>query len=292
MKSPTKRLTNATVLVCEQKLVIERFLSVLFKSSRDCPTCDVALENLEKTPQPELLHTEIVKKVVSDEEVAAAFGVTEYPAIVFYRKAYPALYHGELQSEDDVAEFVDWLTKAVSVATIELFEDSFEHLTQASSGATTGDWMVLFYTPQSEECIQILPAFENAAIRVKHWMNFAKVNIETNKKLAERFKITKCPTAKLFKQGKMYHYEPQKYDSHSLVSFVDGWFRNVKSVPVPREPSSFDLLTESIALYIKEQMASDNKLAFVAIVTGGVALLVALLALVLRKSKVERPKQE
>ena len=36
-----------------------------------------------------------------------------------------------------------WLDTAKDVATQTLHEDSFEHLTQASTGATTGDWLVI-----------------------------------------------------------------------------------------------------------------------------------------------------
>lgn len=36
-----------------------------------------------------------------------------------------------------------WLDTAKEVATKILNEDSFEHLTQAATGATTGDWLVI-----------------------------------------------------------------------------------------------------------------------------------------------------
>ena len=36
-----------------------------------------------------------------------------------------------------------WLDTAKDVTTQTLHEDSFEHLTQASTGATTGDWLVI-----------------------------------------------------------------------------------------------------------------------------------------------------
>ena len=41
-----------------------------------------------------------------------------------------------------------------------------------------------------------------------------------------------------FRKGKMYEYEPAKFDSKSLMSFVDQWYKNVQAKPVPVEPSS------------------------------------------------------
>lgn len=64
--------------------------------------------------------------------------------IIFWQNQKIYLYvAGQLASSDDIPEFVDWLTQAVEVATKDLFDDSFEHLTQASTGATTGDWFVV-----------------------------------------------------------------------------------------------------------------------------------------------------
>ena len=44
-----------------------------------------------------------------------------------------------------VLSFFVWLSFASDV--IELNEENFEHETQASTGATTGDWFIKFYAP-------------------------------------------------------------------------------------------------------------------------------------------------
>lgn len=41
-----------------------------------------------------------------------------------------------------------------------------------------------------------------------------------------------------FKQGKMYRYEPERFDIPSLVSFVETWHKNVKAVRVPGEATA------------------------------------------------------
>ena len=36
----------------------------------------------------------------------------------------------------------------------------------------------------------------------------------------------------------MYRYEVDKYDSLSLTTFVQGWYKNMKAESVPVEPSA------------------------------------------------------
>ncbi|XP_045184727.2 protein disulfide-isomerase A5-like [Mercenaria mercenaria] len=266
---------------------------ILFKASKECPSCNKALEYLDRLPQPDLVQTEILKRYVMDDVIADRLGALDYPSIVYFRNGNPALYNGKLGSVDDIPELLEWLTQASQVATQDLFEDSFEHLTQASTGATTGDWFVLFYKPGCDDCMKILPSVESAAISVKYRMNFAKVDVEVNKKLAERFKITTCPYGILFKQGKMYPYEPGKFDTQSLIAFTETWYKNVKSSPVPKEPTAFDILTESIAMYIKQQVENPNKNWMLILGVPSVCLLlVIVIVYVFRKPEDSRQKHD
>jgi len=267
----------------------ESYVLVLFRSGGDCSECTQASEYLGQVPQSELLGKDITKKSVSDEGLAEQFGVTAFPSVVFFRKSYPALYDGKLGSPDDVPDLVAWIESALDVATKDLYEDSFEHLTQASTGATTGDWFVMFYDPDCECCRKHLPALETAAIRQKYRMNFAKVDVKANKKLADRFKITKEPTSILFKQGKMYHYEPEKYEPQALVAFTDSWYKNVKASIVPHEPTGFDALTDNIADYLKENLNDPGKKW---IIIGAVVVTLLLIVFVVKNVFKEVTRQK
>lgn len=50
------------------------------------------------------------------------------------------IYYSGPKTEDDILNF---FTDNKEPIVKELTDDTFEHLTQASSGATTGDWFVM-----------------------------------------------------------------------------------------------------------------------------------------------------
>ena len=58
---------------------------------------------------------------------------------------------------------LEWVENSKEPKTHELSDASFEHDTQASSGATTGDWFVIFYKTQCLTKLAIEPAWESAA---------------------------------------------------------------------------------------------------------------------------------
>lgn len=45
----------------------------------------------------------------------------------------------------------------------ELTDSTFEHLTQAATGATTGDWLVMFFTEECSLCRRLTAALETVA---------------------------------------------------------------------------------------------------------------------------------
>jgi len=56
---------------------------------------------------------------------------------------------------------VSWLCDASDV--VVLSDINFEHDTQASTGATTGDWFVKFYAPWCGHCTMLKPKWEKLA---------------------------------------------------------------------------------------------------------------------------------
>lgn len=96
-----------------------------------------------------------VVKVV-DSQMTRLYSPNKEPVLVFFRHGVPLLYDGKrvfpntvhickalvvgpLNEELILHTFTDNREPAVK----ELTDENFEHLTQAASGATTGDWFVM-----------------------------------------------------------------------------------------------------------------------------------------------------
>lgn len=250
-------------------------LVLLYKEkSAECQQAEQVIEAMiqEGEIQQVLPGVEVMRQKEGGP-LSDGLGLTTFPALVLVRDDITAYYTGKLDESSDVYMWLDKAgTKALSK---ELTDDTFEHLTQASTGSTTGHWLVLFYRSNCEDHFAVL---ESIGISEKLWMNVARVNLDKNPKLEKRFKVTSCPEIIYFREGKMYRYETRKYDLPSLTSFVSSWFRNVKASPVPLSPTAFDELTEGIALYLKTQLEGENR-TFTLITIGGVAVTIALTTL-------------
>lgn len=106
------------------------------------------------------------------------------------------------------------------IVPIELSDETFEHLTQASTGATTGDWFIKFYAPWCGHCKRLEPTWRELAASIGHKINIAKVNVDDNPSTAERFDIKGFPTLVFLRRGKYYKYTSSDRTLGSLEKFV------------------------------------------------------------------------
>lgn len=66
------------------------------------------------------------------------YDLSKEPALIYFRRGMPLLYHGDPSGEEIMMLFSENREPIVK----ELSDENFEHLTQAATGATTGDWFV------------------------------------------------------------------------------------------------------------------------------------------------------
>ncbi|TFJ81040.1 hypothetical protein NSK_007683 [Nannochloropsis salina CCMP1776] len=125
---------------------------------------------------------------------------------------------------------------ASATEVVELTDSNFEHLTQASTGATTGDWLVAFSAPWCGHCKHLVPTWEEVAMELKGEVNVAKVDAIANSNLASRFSIRAFPMLKFFHQGSMYDYRGPR-NAEQLLEFARGGYKNMPSAPVPVPPT-------------------------------------------------------
>ncbi|XP_050296804.1 thioredoxin domain-containing protein [Anthonomus grandis grandis] len=226
----------------------EKYVVALFtkKYCEECENYENELTGLRED-LVETLNAWVVKLV--DSSMLRLYTPSKEPQIVFFRHGIPLLYDGPLNDELILHTFTNNKEPAVK----ELNDDNFEHLTQAASGATTGDWFVQFYTTDCVDCQRLQARWEAVGAHLKSRMNVARVNrATTGAKTARRFDIFEVPTFVLFKQGKMYRYHNQDFEIKSFVAFAQDWYKNMKSerVPVPKSP--FDDLVAATVTFMKE----------------------------------------
>ncbi|CAG9325995.1 unnamed protein product [Blepharisma stoltei] len=132
------------------------------------------------------------------------------------------------------------IEKGFHDVSIDLTDENFEHETQASTGATTGDWLVLFYRPSC--CGKFLDEWKILAEKVKKdqdlTVNIAKVNSVENTELLKRFEISEFPTFLLFRQGVVYNIVRKENEDFFLNMLKTQSYKEFPHKPVP-QPISF-----------------------------------------------------
>eukprot|EP00584_Thalassiosira_punctigera_P002054 CAMPEP_0172527584 /NCGR_PEP_ID=MMETSP1067-20121228/2231_1 /TAXON_ID=265564 ORGANISM="Thalassiosira punctigera, Strain Tpunct2005C2" /NCGR_SAMPLE_ID=MMETSP1067 /ASSEMBLY_ACC=CAM_ASM_000444 /LENGTH=232 /DNA_ID=CAMNT_0013311347 /DNA_START=65 /DNA_END=763 /DNA_ORIENTATION=+ len=137
------------------------------------------------------------------------------------------------------------LPQSSRAAVIDLTDVTFEHQTQASTGQTTGKWLVKFYAPWCGHCKTLAPIWEQLDERLREdnpqdGIVVAKVDATKETQVANRFKVQSYPTLKYFADRKMYTYKGAR-NIDALYDFVTGGYAS--SSPddaIPPAPSAFD----------------------------------------------------
>eukprot|EP00559_Dactyliosolen_fragilissimus_P008963 CAMPEP_0184861942 /NCGR_PEP_ID=MMETSP0580-20130426/6514_1 /TAXON_ID=1118495 /ORGANISM="Dactyliosolen fragilissimus" /LENGTH=236 /DNA_ID=CAMNT_0027359625 /DNA_START=53 /DNA_END=763 /DNA_ORIENTATION=- len=148
---------------------------------------------------------------------------------------------------------ISWMLSSLLLTTngevISLTDETFEHQTQASTGQTTGKWLVKFYAPWCGHCKSLEPVWNVLAETMEsdkeegndeyEGIIIAKVDVTTNPELGDRFDIKGFPTIKYFADRRMYAYEGSR-SMESFMEFVkDGYKKSSKGEDVPPGPSAF-----------------------------------------------------
>lgn len=260
----------------------EKYVVVLF-TQKDCEACD----NFEN----EMIHLRedlvdslsawVVKAI--DSQLLRLYSPDKEPALVFFRHGMPLLYDGPLNDEQILITFTENKEPTVK----ELTDDTFEHLTQASSGATTGDWFVMFYSTDCVECVRMIARWEAVGAKLKQRVNVARIDkYTTGASTARRFNVYQAPEFIFFRHGKMYRYQIPKYDINSFVLFAKDWYRNARAEPVPVPQSPFDDFVQMIANTLR-----DNPwIMKLGSITIGVLIIISMASKFRRKTETSQKK--
>jgi hypothetical protein len=140
---------------------------------------------------------------------------------------------------------------------IQLTDENFEHLTQASSGQTTGKWFVNFSSPKCPHCVKLYPVWNELAEQMKSdpesSVLIGIVDISQNPKLVNRFQIKSMPTLYFFANGGMYEYEPHRSRSvQEFVLFATGDYQRGDKKQVPSTPKGILKMIETLRRTLHE----------------------------------------
>lgn len=143
----------------------------------------------------------------------------------------------------------------IAAEIIVLTDKTFEHQTQASTGQTTGKWLVMFSAPWcGRSCAEVIPTLEELEKSVGDGsVLVATVNTVENLELSNRFGILSQPTLVFFADRQMYKYRGLK-TVEAMKTFVEGGYKESVALPVPAPPSFFDIAQRKI-----ERLFDDHK---------------------------------
>ena len=154
------------------------------------------------------------------------------------------------------------LSLAATAEIVPLNDGNFEHLTQASTGATTGSWLVLFTYEGCSSCKDIEEAMGplgNDSDIFDQGVVLATVDARANPEVVTRFDIVTMPTVVFIHKGAVYYAPLRKYESITpevLKSFVLSDFASVEAEPIPMPPTIWDKLND---IYIQIQLSYKGK---------------------------------
>jgi len=265
------------------KLIQNEVYVVVLFSKPNCAACEEFEHELAMGREVlvDSLGAWVVKIVTSS--LVKKYSPTAEPAVVFFRHGNPMLYNGPAVEDDILSK----LQRSQDPAVKELSDSNFEHLTQAATGATTGDWLVLFYKNSCQTSERLQATWEAVGSELKNRVNVARVNKEgEGGATGRRFGVSETPTVLLFRHGKMYKYELDSYTISNFIDFATDFFRNSKAVVVPPPKSPFDDFTEMVV----EKMKDNPMVVKLGSIIFTITVLLGVLISCRKKPPVEKAK--
>ena len=104
------------------------------------------------------------------------------------------------------------LLVASALAQTELNDENFEHLTQATTGSTTGDWYILVHDDTDESVLWLAEWAKMSSLEheQENQINIAVLNFEANPQTVKQIRAKRAPDFKYLNQGMVYEIPLEK----------------------------------------------------------------------------------
>ncbi|XP_035224969.1 uncharacterized protein LOC118197552 [Stegodyphus dumicola] len=197
----------------EELIETEEFLAVFFYT-KVCADCQKILQELEKIDDDaENFGIQFVKN--GEKFVARRYGVTDFPALVYFRNKEPAIYHGDLMNEDNVLAY---LTDIESMVLPDAIEEVNAKVLQNIIDETEFV-AVLFYKNDCQECDDVLHDLEEIDDDAeKSGIAFVKVSDEA---LALEFGLETLPALLYYRNKVPLLYDGNLHDENLVLTWLE-----------------------------------------------------------------------
>eukprot|EP00760_Papus_ankaliazontas_P006790 PhM_4_TR13172/c0_g2_i1/m.15404/K09582/PDIA4, ERP72; protein disulfide-isomerase A4 len=212
------------------------------------------------------------------DDLATRFEINAYPTLIFLDKKMNMYlpYEGP-RSEDALLDFAlvgsrevpedawrsirapgkDAMGAVDEDHAVVLTDTNFEHLTQATTGATTGDWFLFFHSPHCGYCQKAAPEIKKLAAKLRSEgrpVTVGKIDCSAELETRRRFNIKGYPTFVFLRQGLMYEYSGVRQVQGFYEFAADGGYRNSKSggAPVPSPRGVSDQVQDVAIMLLKD----------------------------------------
>ena len=162
-----------------------------------------------------------------------------------------------------------------SAEVVLLNDEIFEHQTQASTGMTTGSWLVFFKAERCPHCNKLMPEYEKLSEDeelVEQGIVLSVMDVASCPVTMNRFLIRGFPTLIFLHKKKLYEYSGKR-DYEALKKFVLEGFESTTALAIPTPPSPLEYwlkLFQAIGLELRDAAmgkAGATGYAIIALVT-------------------------
>ena len=166
----------------------------------------------------------------------------------------------------------------VGAEVVPLNDATFEHQTQASTGMTTGSWLVFFKAKRCPHCNKLMPHYEKLSQDediLERGILLSTLDVADSPHTTNRFMIRGFPTLIFLHKKQLYHFDGKR-DYESLKEFLLGGFEQSQTQAIPPIPSTVEYyvkLSQAIVLELKDAALGKSGMAGYAIIVLVAALM-------------------
>lgn len=196
----------------EELIETADFLAVLFYDPdiEDCPACQETLADLENIDDDTDKHgIQFVK--TTDDSVAADYGITKFPALIYFENNIPSIYEGDISAEEEVLQF---LIHSKSEDTIETVNRNMcEKLIE-----DTPYLVVIFYKPQNKISEDVLEHLEEIdAFTDEYGIQVVKI---ADNAMGRGYGVKQFPALIYFRNGHPLVYKSDLRDEEIVLEWI------------------------------------------------------------------------